>query len=74
MTERAIVRELKEDSSNIIDVVLEAYDTLRSVVSVNFDGLPNGVILKNLKSWCDGSEVPIENELKCKNVKIKGEL
>ena len=71
LSDIAIVRELKKDSSNIVDVVLRAYDTMRSQVSISVGDLPEGIILKGLKSWCGGGDVPVEGVLKCEDVQIK---
>ncbi|NWH74344.1 ITB2 protein, partial [Piaya cayana] len=74
MIPKSAVGELKEDSSNIIELIQEAYNNLSSRIILDHSTLPEVLDVK-YDSFCgNGKETLNEVRGKCDNVKINDEV
>ncbi|XP_005397218.1 PREDICTED: integrin beta-7 [Chinchilla lanigera] len=55
MIPKSAVGELSEDSSNVVQLIMDAYHSLSSTVTLEHSSLPPGVHI-SYESWCGGSE------------------
>lgn len=73
MIPKSAVGELKEDSSNVVQLIKDAYNNLSSRVIIKHNTLPDGVKI-SYKSHCNGEESESKDEGICSNVKINQEI
>ncbi|NXY46945.1 ITB2 protein, partial [Ceuthmochares aereus] len=74
MIPKSAVGELKEDSSNIIELIQEAYNNLSSLIILDHSTLPEVLDVK-YDSFCgNGKEILDEAKGQCDNVKINDEV
>ncbi|XP_076858565.1 integrin beta-2 [Brachyhypopomus gauderio] len=67
------VEELSADSSNVVNLIVNAYNKLSSNVIVTHDALPEELTIK-YKSSCSGGDKVSEKEGTCNNVAIGDEV
>ncbi|XP_072902731.1 integrin beta-2 [Hemitrygon akajei] len=73
MIPKSAVGELKEDSSNVVQLIKDAYNNLSSKVIIKHNNLPDGVRI-SYRSLCNGERTESEKEGVCSNVKINQEI
>ncbi|XP_051873507.1 integrin beta-2-like [Pristis pectinata] len=73
MIPKSAVGELKEDSSNVVQLIKDAYNNLSSEVIIKHNTLPDGVRI-SYKTHCNGKETKSDKEGVCSNVKINQEI
>ncbi|XP_078259713.1 integrin beta-2 isoform X2 [Rhinoraja longicauda] len=73
MIPKSAVGELKEDSSNVVQLIKDAYNNLSSEVIIQHNTLPDGVKI-SYTSHCSGEESESKVEGICSNVKINQEI
>ncbi|XP_067844109.1 integrin beta-2 [Heptranchias perlo] len=73
MIPKSAVGELKEDSSNVVQLIKDAYNNLSSTVILKHSTLPDGVRISYISHCADGIT---ENDKKgtCSNVRINEEI
>ncbi|XP_072434604.1 integrin beta-2 isoform X1 [Chiloscyllium punctatum] len=73
MIPKSAVGELKEDSSNVVQLITAAYNNLSSTVILAHKTLPDGVHISYV-SHCSDGDTKSEKEGTCSNVKINEEI
>eukprot|EP00062_Callorhinchus_milii_P006445 gi/632946998/ref/XP_007888838.1/ PREDICTED: integrin beta-2 isoform X2 [Callorhinchus milii] len=73
MIPKSAVGELKEDSSNVVQLIKDAYNNLSSKVIMKHNNLPDGVRIEYKSKCSDGENVNDKNGT-CSNVKIGEEV
>ncbi|XP_072117472.1 integrin beta-2-like [Mobula birostris] len=73
MIPKSAVGELKEDSSNVVQLIKDAYNNLSSKVIIKHNTLPDGVRI-SYRSHCNGESRESDKEGVCSNVKINEEI
>ncbi|XP_062907767.1 integrin beta-2-like [Mobula hypostoma] len=73
MIPKSAVGELKEDSSNVVQLIKDAYNNLSSKVIIKHNTLPDGVRI-SYRSHCNGESKESDKEGVCSNVKINEEI
>lgn len=69
---KSAVGELSEDSSNVVQLIMDAYDSLSSTVTLEHSSLPPGVNI-SFESHCRGSEKregEAGNRGQCSNIRV----
>ncbi|XP_078085091.1 integrin beta-2-like isoform X2 [Mustelus asterias] len=73
MIPKSAVGELKEDSSNVVQLITAAYNNLSSTVILAHKNLPDGVQI-SYTSHCSDGDTQSEKQGTCSNVKINTEI
>ncbi|XP_060683576.1 integrin beta-2 [Hemiscyllium ocellatum] len=73
MIPKSAVGELREDSSNVVQLITAAYNNLSSTVILAHKTLPDGVHISYV-SHCSDGDTKSEKEGTCSNVKINEEI
>ncbi|XP_041056386.1 integrin beta-2 isoform X3 [Carcharodon carcharias] len=73
MIPKSAVGELKEDSSNVVQLIKDAYNNLSATVILAHKNLPDGVQI-SYTSHCSDGDTRSDKEGTCSNVKINTEI
>ncbi|XP_041038426.1 integrin beta-7-like, partial [Carcharodon carcharias] len=70
---KSVVAELKEDSSNVLQLITEAYGNLSSTINLEHSKLPDGVSVR-FESHCRNQTIAHSGRAECLNVRINEEV
>ncbi|XP_067892103.1 integrin beta-2 [Heterodontus francisci] len=73
MIPKSAVGELKDDSSNVVQLITDAYNNLSSTVILTHNTLPDGVRISYI-SHCGDGDIESDKKGTCSNVKINTEI
>eukprot|EP00062_Callorhinchus_milii_P026012 gi/632987642/ref/XP_007882668.1/ PREDICTED: integrin beta-7-like [Callorhinchus milii] len=71
---KSVVGELQDDSSNVIQLIMDAYNNLSSTINLEHSNLPEGVTVSYDSHCSDQSGSVRAEQGKCSNVHIKEQV